>query len=300
MSRCAVADQARAARPGRATCSIRRIESLRSNTSSSSAASIHSNNPISSRNSRFSAPRPAKSRDSTQFSTNSCDAGGVPPLAARHLVAGDPECERPADRLGHQRGQSWARQLPVEEFRGLRLGKPQFVRRHDRGAAFQHGAGDVHAERGAAGTQTPGAGWPGHAAAGSPAARPSPGSSSRSSSSNTSTNGPSRSSISRTASPVRLPLPSLVPCPHPASRGSPTLQRPLPQRSDRRRRCRCRERRARPARRRKPRRVGTPSSRSRRQHSPSSVVLPNPPGAWSTVRRRRVGMARSTSPARSR
>ena len=36
-----------------------------------------------------------------------------------------------------------------------------------------------------------------------------------------------------------------------------------------------------------------------RQHSASTVVLPNPPGASSTVRRLRVGMVRSTSPARS-
>ena len=124
---------------------IRRIESLRSNTLSRSAASIHSNNPISSRNSRSSAPSPAKSRDSTQFSTNSCAAPVVPPLAALDLVAGNPERERPTGRLGHQRGQPRARQFPVEEVGDLRFREPQFLCRHDRGAAFQHGAGDVHA-----------------------------------------------------------------------------------------------------------------------------------------------------------
>ena len=124
---------------------IRRIASLRSNTSSRSAASIHSNNPISSRNSRSSAPSPAKSRDSTQFSTNSCAARGVSRRAAPHLVAGNPERERPTGRLGHQRGQSRARQFPIEEVRDLRFREPQFLCRHDRSAAFQHGAGDAHA-----------------------------------------------------------------------------------------------------------------------------------------------------------
>ena len=45
--------------------------------------------------------------------------------------------------------------------------------------------------------------------------------------------------------------------------------------------------------------VGTPSCRSRRQHSAISVVLPNPPVASRIVSRRWIGLARATSSGRS-
>ena len=65
--------------------------------------------------------------------------------AARLFVAGNPERERPTGRVGHQRRQPLPRELPVEERRDLRAGEPQVVRRQDRAAALQHGAGHVHA-----------------------------------------------------------------------------------------------------------------------------------------------------------
>ena len=210
---------------------------------------------------------------------------------ALYPVAGDAERERPSRRLRDQRIQLAAQQALVEELRHLRpwrtaagpssIPSPGLRARTRRRSALP----------GVGGTQAPGADCPARVAAENRAARRR----------RDSPAAPARRMRARTAcrapqSPAARTRPG-SPAPPPASPGSgpsaissPALWQAKAMQESRTpgSSCSSSETHA----------VGTPSLARSRQHSASSVVLPKPPGAVSTVTQRRVGSVSSTSSPR--